>query len=96
MALTRHAICHGCTDIIRVKYFLWVVSFCSEHTVFAENSAFVAFYGLLVTHLVAHRFTFGNPVLAICIIYLLDPIGSQYIRGFVTHYIYIYIYSCMK
>ena len=38
---------------------------------FAENSVFAAFDGLFVTHLVAHRFTLGNPILAITIIYLL-------------------------
>ena len=32
---------------------------------FAKKSAFVAFYGLLVTYLVAHRFTLGNLILAI-------------------------------
>ena len=41
---------------------------------FDEKSAFVTFYGLLVTHLVAHRFTFGNPILAIPSIYLLRVI----------------------
>ena len=36
---------------------------------------FVAvFYGLLVTHLVAHRFTLGNHIIAIPIIYLLRVI----------------------
>jgi hypothetical protein len=32
---------------------------------------FATFYGLLVTHLVTHRFTLGNPILAIPNIYLL-------------------------
>ena len=49
----RHAICHGCTDIISVKYLFFGVNFCSEHTVFCQKSALVAFNGLLVTHLVA-------------------------------------------
>ena len=70
----RHAICHECMDIIRVKYFLGGVNFCSKHTVLGKNSTFVTFYGLLVTHLVAHRFTLGNPILAIPIIFLLKVI----------------------
>ena len=34
---TRHAICHGCTDIIRVKYLFFGVNFCSEQTVFSRK-----------------------------------------------------------
>ena len=45
---------------------------------FPENSAFAAFYGLLVTYLVAKRFTFGNPILAIPIIYLLGEYSPEY------------------
>ena len=41
---------------------------------FAENGFVAAFYGLLVTHLVAKRFTLGNPILAIPNIYLLRVI----------------------
>ena len=58
----RHAIRHGCTDIIRVKYLFLGVNFCSEHTVFCQKKSISSvLYGLLVTHLVAHRFTLGNP-----------------------------------
>ena len=32
---------------------------------FAKNSVFAIFYNLLVTHLVAHRLTLGNPIIAI-------------------------------
>ena len=71
----RHTICHGCTDIIRVKLFsLGGGIFSLNIWCFAEKSAFVAFNGLLVTHLVALMFTFGNPILAIPIIYLLRVI----------------------
>ena len=61
---------HG---IIRVKYLLFWVNFCSEHTIqcFAETSVFAAFYAFLVTHLVAYRLTLFNPLLAIPILYLL-------------------------
>ena len=45
---------------------------------FAKNSAFAAFYGLLVTHLVAYRLTLGNPVLVIPIMYLLSLYRSEY------------------
>ena len=58
----RHAICHGCMDIIRV--FFWV-NVCSELKVFCQNSIFAVFHDLLVTHLVAHRFALGNPIIAI-------------------------------
>ena len=72
--LHRHAICHGCTDIIRVKYFLGGEIFALNKRCFAENSVFAISYGLLVTHLVSHRFTLGNPIIAIPIMYLLRVI----------------------
>ena len=70
MGIDRHAICHGCTDIIRVNIYIYFflgggVNFCSEHIVFVENSVFVEFHGPLVTHLVTHMFTLSNPILAI-------------------------------
>ena len=34
---SRHAICHGCTDIICVKYLILWVNFCSELTVFCQK-----------------------------------------------------------
>ena len=37
----------------------------------AKNSVFAAFYGLLVTHFFAHRFTLGKSILAIQIKHLL-------------------------
>ena len=70
----RHAICHGCTDIIRLKYYFFGVNFRSEHTVFCRKLSFAACYGLSVTHLVSHMFTLGNPILALPIIYLLREI----------------------
>ena len=74
--VARHAICHECMDIIREKYKFWGVHFRSEHTKFCQKKVFLfaAFYGILVTHSVAHRFTFGNPILAMPIIYLLSVI----------------------
>ena len=67
LSYLRHAICHGCTDIIRVKYLFCGVIFTLNNQCFAENS-------VLFTNLVAHRFTLGNPVLAIPIINLLRVI----------------------
>ena len=71
---TRHAICQGCMNIIRVKYFLLSKLIALNIQCFAENSVFAVFYGLLVTFLVAHRFTLGNPIKAIPIMYLLRVI----------------------
>ena len=45
---------------------------------FAKNSVFAIFYGLLVTHLVAHRFTLGNPKIAITIMHLLAECRHEY------------------
>ena len=72
----RHAICHGCTDIIHVKYLFFGVNFCSELTFFffTKKSVFVAFNGILVTLLFAHMFTLGIPILAKPITYLLTVI----------------------
>ena len=56
------------------KIFIFWVNFAVNIQCFAKKSAFVAFYGILVTHLVAHRFTLDNPRLAIPIIYLLRVI----------------------
>ena len=39
-SVTRHAICHGCTDIIRVKYKFVGVNFCSEHTLICRKECF--------------------------------------------------------
>ena len=52
-------------------FIFWGKFFSLNIRCFAENSALAAFYGLVVTHLVAHRLTLGNLVLAIPIIYLL-------------------------
>ena len=38
----RHGICHGCTDIIRVKFLFNGVKFFHEHTLFVINSLPVA------------------------------------------------------
>ena len=35
--IQRHAICHGCTDIIRVIFLIFLGKFCSEHTVFFQK-----------------------------------------------------------
>ena len=78
----RHAICHDCTDIIRVKYFFGGVNFSLNIRCFAEKSAFVAFYSLLVTHLVAHRLTLGNSILVIPIIYLLKGNIARIMDGY--------------
>ena len=37
---TRHEICHGCTNIIRVKYLIFGVIFFSEHMVFYQKQCF--------------------------------------------------------
>ena len=62
------------TDLIREKYFFVGSIFALNIQYFAENSVFAAFYGLLVTNLVAHRLTLGNPILSIAIKYLLRVI----------------------
>ena len=41
-SISRHGICHGCTDIIRVKCVFNGVKFCHEHTMFFVNSLHVA------------------------------------------------------
>ena len=40
LAQTRHAICHGCPDIICVKYSFFWVDFCSENTAFCQKWCF--------------------------------------------------------
>ena len=45
---------------------------------FAENSAFVAIYGLLVKHLVAKSFALGDTILAIPILYLQGEYSPEY------------------
>ena len=60
--------------ILSVKNISLGVNFSLNIQYFAENSVFAAFYGLLVTNLVAHRLTLGNPILSIAIKYLLRVI----------------------
>ena len=52
----------------------WGYIFALNIRCFAKKSAVVEFYGLLVTHLGAHRFTLCNPILVIPMIYLLRVI----------------------
>ena len=57
------------------KIFIFLGKFLSLNIrCFSEKSVFAVFYCLLVTHLIAHRFTLGNPVIAIPIMYLLRVI----------------------
>ena len=68
---------HGCVYAFLYAFFVRVLFweiFALNIWCFAKNIIFAALYGLLVTYLVAHRFTLGNPVLAIPIIYLLRVI----------------------
>ena len=56
-------------------YFFWGGGiFALNIRCFAENSVFTVFYSLLVTHLVAHKFTLGNPIIEIPIMYILRVI----------------------
>ena len=42
LSLSRHGICHGCTDIVRVKFDLPGVKLSFEHSLFVVNFLLVA------------------------------------------------------
>ena len=48
----RHWICHGRTDIVRLKFDLPGVNFCSEHTLFVVNSLLVVIFSTFLVQFV--------------------------------------------
>ena len=64
--LTRHAICHGCTDIIHVKYIFFGINFCSEHTVFCRKKCFCRILRSFSNHILIK----GNKALSMDVYYV--------------------------
>ena len=65
---TRHGICHGRTDIVRVKFYLPGVNLGSDHTLFVVNSLLVIMFNSFLSNLlVQSTIIVGNIFINVCI-----------------------------